>query len=163
MRRLWLMIAVALALTAGTKTVSATDTPMTPVMISIMTPVQGPTPEWDVKGFRIDILYGRCHNMYGLDIGGVVNHATGKEIGLAASFVLNYAEEEFTGLQVSTVNISSRVNALQIGVYNEADDMTGLQIGLINHTRLMYGVQIGLINVIENNDLPFLPIVNFFF
>ena len=163
MKNVWLMV-VALTLVGGIQTVSAEEpAPMTPVMISIMTPVQGPTPEWDVKGFRLDILYGRCHNMYGLDIGGVANHATGKEVGLAASFVLNYSEKEFTGLQVAAVNVSSKVKALQIGVYNEADDMTGLQIGLINHTRLMEGCQIGLINVIDRSDFPFLPVINFLF
>ncbi|MFA7256904.1 MAG: hypothetical protein WC047_04960 [Kiritimatiellales bacterium] len=161
MKKLWLMIAVVLALAAGTQTVSAEDTPMTPVMISLMTPVQAPSPEWDVKGLRIDLLYGRCQNLYGMDL-GLVNHTVGKEIGLAAGLV-NLTQDKFVGLQVGAVNIAERASALQLGVYNEADDMSGVQIGLINHTRLMRGVQVGLINVIENNDLSFLPIVNFFF
>jgi hypothetical protein len=76
---------------------------------------------------------------------------------------VNYVEKNFTGLQVGAVNIGGRVKALQVGLFNEADDMSGLQIGLINHTRMMRGVQVGFINVIENNDLSFLPIVNFFF
>ena len=161
MKRLWLMLAITLVLTVGTQTVSAEDTPMTPLMLSLMTPAQAPTPEWDVKGLRIDLLYGRCQNLYGIDL-GLVNHTVGKEIGLAVGLV-NYAEANFTGLQVGAVNIGERVKALQVGVYNEADDMSGLQIGVINHTRIMRGVQIGLINVIENNDLSFLPIINFFF
>jgi len=161
MRKLGLLIAVTLVLTFGIQAVSAEDIPMTPVMISLLTPAQAPSPDWDVKGLRIDLLYGRCQNLYGLDL-GLVNHAVQKEIGLAAGLV-NYDEDQFTGLQIGGVNIGGRTAALQVGVYNHADDMSGLQIGLINHTRLMRGLQIGLINVIENNDVPFLPIVNFFF
>jgi hypothetical protein len=158
---MWLMIAMTLAFFAGTQTVSAEDTPMTPVMISLMTPAQAPSPEWDVKGVRLDLLYGRCQNLHGLDL-GLVNHTVGKEVGLAVGLV-NNAEKSFAGLQAGAVNIGGRVSALQIGLFNEADDMSGIQVGLINHTRIMRGVQIGLINVIENNDLSFLPIVNFFF
>lgn len=161
MRSLWLMFAIALALTAGTQTVSAEDAPMSPVMISLLTPAQTPSPEWDVNGLRINLLYGRCRDMYGLDI-GLVNQTSGKQLGLAVGLV-NYGEADVTGLQIGGVNIGERVKALQIGLYNEADDMSGIQIGLINHTRIMQGCQIGLINVIENNDLAFLPIFNCFF
>jgi len=162
MSRLCLMFAVALTLTVSAKTVSAKDTPMTPVMISLMTPAQAPSPEWDVAGLRIDLLYGRCQNLKGIDI-GLVNHTVENEVGLDVGVLVNYVEKDFTGLQVGAVNIGGRVKALQVGLFNEADDMSGLQIGLINHTRMMRGVQVGFINVIENNDLSFLPIVNFFF
>jgi hypothetical protein len=160
MRRLWFMIAVALV-AIGPRTVSAEEFPMTPVMISLMTPAQAPTAEWDVKGLRIDLLYGRCQNLYGLDL-GLVNHTVKQEVGLAVGLV-NYTEGKVVGAQIGGVNIGERVKALQVGLYNEADDMSGIQLGLINHTRLMRGVQIGLLNVIENSDLAFLPIVNFFF
>jgi hypothetical protein len=140
---------------------SAADAPMTPVMISLLTPAQAPTPEWDVKGLRLNLLYGRCQSLYGVDV-GLVNHTVKKELALAVGLV-NYSEDEVTGVQIGGVNIGERVKALQVGLYNEADDMSGVQLGLINHTRLMRGVQVGLINVIENNDLAFLPIVNFFF
>jgi hypothetical protein len=156
-----LMAVLALALPAGIQTVSAEDVPMTPVMVSLMTPAQAPSPEWDVKGVRINLLYGRCQNLYGLDV-GLVNHTVGKEVGLAVGLV-NYTEQRFTGLQIGGVNIGEEVNAMQVGIYNEADDLSGVQIGLINHARIARGVQVGLINVIENNDLSFLPIVNFFF
>jgi hypothetical protein len=161
MRKLWFICLIALASTVGTRAVFAEETPMTPVMISLMTPAQVPTPEWDVKGLRIDLLYGRCQNLYGLDV-GLVNQTVKKGVGLAVGLV-NYTEQSFTGLQVGGVNIGKEVNALQVGVYNEADDLSGVQVGLINHTRIARGLQIGLINVIEDNDIPFLPIVNFFF
>lgn len=162
MRSLWLMIVMALALGAGIQTVSAeTPVSVTPFMFSFFNPAQIPAETCDVAGLRLGVLYGKCGNLTGLDV-GLVNHATGSETGLALGLV-NYTEDKFTGLQVGAVNIGDRVSALQVGLYNGADDMSGLQVGLINHTRLMRGVQIGLINVIENNDIPFLPIVNFFF
>lgn len=161
MRSLLFVSVVALTMTVGIQTVSAETAPMTPVMISLITPAQAPSPDWDVKGLRLDILYGRCRDLYGLDI-GLVNHTTGKQIGLALGLV-NYTEKSFTGLQLGGVNIGEEVNALQLGLYNEADDLSGVQIGLINHARIARGLQVGLINVIESNDLQFLPIVNFFF
>jgi hypothetical protein len=135
--------------------------PVSPVMLSLFTPVQVPSSDYDVAGLRINLLYGQCQNLYGVDV-GLVNHATGREIGLAVGLV-NISEKGFTGLEVGLVNVAERVAALQIGIYNGGDDVSGLQIGLINHARIMRGVQIGAVNVIENNDLPFLPIINFFF
>jgi hypothetical protein len=161
MKRYCLIAAVALALTAGARTVFAEDAPTTPVMISLLTPAQVPSADWDVKGLRLNLLYGRCQDLYGLDL-GLVNHAAGQETGLSAGLV-NYAEGKAVGVQIGCVNVGERVKALQVGVFNEADDMSGLQVGLINHTRLMRGVQVGLVNVIESNDLTFLPIINFFF
>lgn len=161
MKKLWLMLIVALA-SAGIQTVfSEEPAPMTPLMFSIMNPAQVPSENYDVNGLRIDLLYGKCRNLTGLDV-GLVNYATGRETGLEVGLV-NSAEKSFTGLQIGVANVSDRVRALQIGVFNGADDMSGMQIGLINHTRIMRGCQIGLVNVIENNDLAFFPIINCFF
>ena len=161
MRRFWFVIAVSVLLAAGVQDVFAEDAPMTPVMLSLVSPAQVPAPDYDVNGLRIDLLYGRCQNLYGLDL-GLVNHTAKEEIGLMAGLV-NYTEGKVVGVQLGGVNIGDRVKAVQLGLYNEADDMSGLQLGLINHTRLMRGVQIGLVNIIENNDIAFFPIVNFFF
>jgi len=164
MRNVWLMMIVALALVAGTKIVSAEESaPMNPVMFGFFNPAQVPAENYDVAGLRIDLFYGKCRNLTGLDAGVVVNHATGNVTGLQACFVVNYVEKDFTGLQIGLVNIATKVNALQIGLFNGADDMSGLQIGVINDTRMMRGCQIGVINVIENSDISFLPIINFFF
>jgi hypothetical protein len=162
---MWLMIAMGLALTAGMQTVSAEEpAPMTPVMIGWFKPAQIPSEKWDVYGLRVDLFYGKCRNLRGVDAGGLVNHATGDVMGLEACFVVNYVETDFTGLQVGLVNVvSHQASALQIGLYNGADDMSGLQIGVINHARLMRGFQIGVVNVIENSDVPFLPVLNFLF
>lgn len=162
MRNVRLVMTVALVLMSGTQFVSAEDTaPLTPLMLSLATPVQAPSPEFDVAGLRIDLLYGRCRNMCGLDA-GLVNHTTGDETALAAGLV-NYVEKDFSGLQVGAANLADGAYAMQIGFYNGADDIVGMQIGVINHARLMRGLQIGVINVIESNDISFFPIINFFF
>jgi len=156
------MIIVAAVLSAGAQTVTAEESaPMTPFMFGLFNPAQVPTEDYNVDGLRIDLLYGKCRDLTGLDA-GLVNHATGKVIGLEAGLV-NYVEKNFTGLQVGGVNTGDRVKALQIGLFNGADDMSGIQIGLINHTRIMRGCQIGVVNVIENNDIAFFPVFNCFF
>jgi len=162
MKKKWRIVAASLAV-LGIQTLHAEEVknPVTPLMLSLVNPVQVPSAKYDVKGIRLDLLYGRCQNLYGLDL-GLANHAAGTEVGLEIGLV-NLADEKFVGLQLGAVNYGARVKALQVGLYNGADDMSGLQVGVINHTRLMRGMQIGLVNVIENNDLAFLPIVNFFF
>jgi hypothetical protein len=165
MKNMWLMMILALVLVTGTKTVSAEEpAPMTPFMLGWFSPAQAPAANWDVCGLRLDVFYGKCRNLTGLDAGILVNRATGDVIGLEACFVVNYVERDFSGLQIGTVNVVSReAKALQIGFYNGAEDMSGLQIGVVNRTRLMRGCQIGVVNVIENSDIPFLPVINFFF
>ena len=67
------------------------------------------------------------------------------------------------GLQVGGWNWAENCDGVQIGFVNTADCMRGLQIGGINVTRKMYGVQIGFLNIIEDNDVPFFPVLNWYF
>ena len=67
------------------------------------------------------------------------------------------------GLQVGVWNWIEDFDGVQIGVVNTTDRFRGLQIGGINVTRKMYGVQIGFLNVIEDNDIPFFPVLNWYF
>ena len=161
MRNLRVMI-VLLALSVGVQCVSGEESPgATPVMVGLWTPAQLPSAEWDVAGVRLDLLYGSCRNLYGLDL-GLVNFTQENEVGLNIGLV-NRVDGKFTGLQLGVVKVADTASALQIGLYNGTDDLAGVRLGLINHTRIARGVQVGLINVIENNDLAFLPLVNFFF
>ncbi|MCU0856879.1 MAG: hypothetical protein MUC65_00555 [Pontiellaceae bacterium] len=163
MKKVWFIIAVSLAMFSGVQSVCAEGetNPATPLMLGLVTPAQFPSDQYDVKGVRLNLPYGRCQCMYGLDL-GLINHALDREVGLELGLV-NLVEGKFIGLQTGVVNVAGKASALQVGLYNGADDMSGVQVGLINHTRLMRGMQFGLVNVIESNDLSFLPIVNFFF
>ena len=160
MKRVKIVLLVILTLAAGGHLL-AEQPPVTPAMLSLFTPAQVPSPDWEVQGLRVNLLYGECVNLYGLDL-GVVNRLEGEMICLQAGLV-NLSGKQFTGLQLGLVNYSDRVKALQVGLYNGGDDISGLQIGLINNVRIMRGCQLGLINVIQNNDIPFLPIFNCFF
>lgn len=159
------------------------DTPVlegsgyTPFMLSLVSPLQVPPRDFDVGGLRLNLIYGECVNFDGLDLGLVgrsVGHGNGLLINGLANIVdgdslalqlgcVNYVKGNFSGMQVGLVNFCTAGQAFQLGFYNGADHVEGLQLGVINMTRTMIGVQIGLINVIQNNDVPFLPLINCYF
>ena len=162
----------------------AAGNPYTPFMLSLATPLQVPSADFDVGGLRVNIIYGECQNFDGLDISGIVGrsvgHANGLQIagianvvdgdgmGLRICLCANYVSGSYEGLQIGAVNFAaahskSTANAFQIGVYNGSDYIKGCQIGVINFAREMIGVQIGLVNVIQNKDVPFLPVINGYF
>ena len=102
---------------------------------------------------------------YGLQAAGLVNRAGdfyGAQVGC-----LN-AADYVAGLQVGVANMgfdrsgpkAGDVHGVQVGVVNACNSGAGLQVGLWNNARTFAGVQIGLVNVIEDHDLPFMPIVN---
>ena len=149
----------------------------TPFMLSLVSPLQVPFRDFDVGGLRLSLIYGECVNFDGLDIGLVgraVGHGNGLLINALATIVdgdslgwhiglVNYVKGNFTGLQTGLVNYCTAGQAFQLGFYNGADHVEGFQLGVINTTRTMIGVQFGLINVIQNNDVPFLPLINCYF
>ena len=134
-----------------------------PFMLSFVNPIQVPPADFDIGGFKLNLIYGECHDMTGLDIGlfsqnmgdATALHINGVSViggngkGLMISLIANYVEGEYGGLQ--------------IGAYNHATHLSGLQIGVINYASTAYGLQIGVINVIEDNDISFLPIINGYF
>ncbi|MBP5228442.1 MAG: hypothetical protein J6336_13765 [Kiritimatiellae bacterium] len=111
----------------------------TPVMLSLVTPVQAPSSEYDVTGFRLSLLYGDCHDFTGLDIG-----------------VVSRTAEDFTGLGIGGVNIAGgKLYGGQVGLINWsadkktgwADISTGLQLGALNYAEAFCGLQDGLVNI----------------
>jgi hypothetical protein len=130
-----------------------------------------------VYGLRINVIYGVCRDLYGLDaglvnhvkgttkalqVGAIANICDGPAMGLQAGLV-NTAGSILSGLQIGAVNYAERASVLQIGAFNGADHVDGLQIGVINVTRTLIGLQIGVVNVIQDNDIPFIPVINFYF
>ncbi|MCL1887939.1 MAG: hypothetical protein FWF96_03600 [Kiritimatiellaeota bacterium] len=151
-----------------------------PVMFSLLAPVQLPSMDWDVKGFRLGIFYSECVSFDGLDINGLVGRATGHGNGLQLAGICNYVDGSGVGLQIAPVNIveggfagiqlglanyagtlpGAEGKGFQAGFFNGASVFKGFQLGVINYTEMMVGVQIGLINIIQDKDWSFLPIVN---
>ena len=149
----------------------------TPVMLSFFSPLQVPGPDFDVGGLRLNILYGRCCNFDGLDLGLVgvadnhangllanllVNYAQGDGLGLHVGCV-NYFRGDFKGWQVGVADWIDSGDMVQIGFYNGGYDVQGLQIGVINTANKLQGLQIGLVNIITSSDVSFFPIINGFF
>lgn len=177
MKTKFLLIALSLTFIAGSDGFAqAQPAPrFTPFMFSLVTPLQVPPADFDVGGLRLSLLYGECHDFVGLDI-GTVGRATGDADGFQAALVANVVGGgglglqvapvncvlgDYAGLQIGAANYVKSLQGLQIGaLFNRADYVEGAQIGLINVTRQMIGVQLGLVNVVQDNDLPFLPIFN---
>ncbi len=125
----------------------------TPVMLSLVTPVQAPSSDHDVTGLRLSLIYGECQEFTGLDI-GVIGNARKDFTGLAVGG-LNFAGDRLYGAQVGLVNWNGnaattwerRSVGAQIGILNCADAFCGLQDGLINTSGGSFlGLQSSLVN-----------------
>ena len=142
------LFAAAAALSAAS---CAADS--TPVMVSLLAPVQAPTWNWDVTGFRLSLLYGDCRDFAGLDI-GVVSRASCAFDGVGIGGV-NIANGRLRGVQIGLLNwsgcagseASGRPLGLQYGGVNCADSFLGLQDGFVNvSTGALSGLQYGYAN-----------------
>ena len=147
-----------------------------PVMFSLFTPIQWAPADYDVGGFRLNLLYGRTCNFDGLDL-GLVSVADGHSNALAVNLV-NYAATDgcglhiglanvfggdYKGLQIGLGNVCESGDICQIGVLNNCYDGIGHQIGVVNFAEHFEGVQIGVVNVIGCSPVKFLPIINWYF
>lgn len=113
----------------------------TPVMVSLVTPVQAPSADYSVKGFRLSLVYGQSRDFMGLDIG-----------------IANRAEGEFTGVGIGGANIADgRLYGGQFGLVNwNGSDFRawesvskGCQLGLVNYAGSFCGLQNGVINITD--------------
>ena len=128
------IVAGACALLAG-----AASAGTTPVMASLVTPVQAPSRHYDVTGLRLSLIYGDCRNFTGLDIG-----------------IAQRAAQDFTGIAIGGVNISGgHFLGGQLGLVNWSDDLRsdwqnrskGAQFGLVNYAGSFCGLQDGIVNI----------------
>ena len=131
----------------------------TPVMLSLVTPVQWPDKDYEVKGLRLSLIYGESRDFKGLDI-GLINRTVGDFSGLAIGGG-NIADRTVHGLQLGLVNWNgnSRVAwgrrsiGAQIGIVNFSDTFCGLQDGCVNISgNKVTGVQCGYFNCANDLD-----------
>ncbi len=158
---------------------SACSTSWTPVQGAIFNPEQIFSESTDVRGLRVNVIYGKNASVYGLDVGlwneveervrgiqlaGVVNLARELD-GIGASGLVNKVEERVRGLQCGVANYAGEVAGVQIaGISNQSNSVVGVQIGgLVNDAEKLVGLQIGLLNFNKSGPLPFFPIFNFGF
>ena len=144
----------------------------TPVMVSLLTPIQVPYRSYDVTGFRLSLIYGDCVNFTGFDLGlvprtaedftglaiGGVNVVGDEFSGLSIGGV-NYAGGRHVGCQVGLVNWNTFASAepghrsigAQFGVLNAAESFCGLQDGIVNFTTDTFvGWQTSPLNLADN-------------
>jgi len=176
MRSILLVVAMA-ALAAP---LSAADADQSFFNVALFNPVQIFPEGDDIRGIRLNLIYGKNANVSGIDVGFIAGHVTGDFKGLQwqpinlvdgkfegwqNGWLLARTRGEFQGLQSAAINLGkTRVEGVQFGLVNSASDMSGLQLGIVNLTEQMYGLQIGLVNIIESKDkLPILPIINWRF
>ena len=114
-----------------------------PVMFSLLDPVQWPSSQSDVGGFRLSLLYGECADFAGLDI-GLVGRATGDFRGLSIGGA-NIVSRRLVGLQVGLVNWNSN------GDISSDRRSIGVQYGFLNFADSFFGLQNGWINISPNN------------
>lgn len=136
----------------------------TPVAFGAYPIVQCPERDYDVTGFRFNLLAGRHRNVVGFDMGVIANICDGSCSGFEFSAVCNvvgdsawavqfsaacnYSSNYSKGFQFAMVNWSAADFAgVQLGLFNFVGDFSGLQMGLLNSAESGGGVQFGLVNV----------------
>ena len=146
-------LAMAMALVAA----GAVFADTTPVMVSLVTPVQAPASDMRVTGVRLSFIYGECAGFKGLDL-GLANRTVGDFSGVAIGGA-NIAGGRLYAGQIGLVNWNGCADrewanvskGCQIGLLNYADSFCGLQDGAVNIAGgLFTGLQAGFINFTED-------------
>ena len=116
------------------------------LMLSVFSPGELPTPSSSIYGGRLSLIYGECHELYGLDLG-----------------VAGYMRERLCGAQLNAVwnGVGTDVAGCQLGLVNTAEgDAAGLQLGLVNVADHLYGCQLGLVNIVTDRACTVWPFIN---
>ena len=132
-----------------------------PIQIALFTPVQIIPEDNHIKGFRLNLVYGRNASVTGLDV-GLINHSTRGSSKGAQFGLLGLVDSNFTGWQCNTVNITKgHFKGFQLGIVNYSKRVCGIQFGLVNYAVNINGLQIGLVNIIEKGGaFPVFPVIN---
>ena len=86
---------------------------------------------WDIFGLDVNLLYGDCNKMYGLEVAGLANTARLDMLGIQASLGFNLANRKAKGAMVSCFNMCNRTTY-------------GLSVDLVGMNREFYGWQLAL-------------------
>ena len=116
------------------------------LMLSVFSPGQLPAPSSSITGGRLSLIYGECHELYGLDLG-----------------VAGYVREHAIGVQLAAIwnGVGTDMDGLQVGLLNTVEgDLSGLQLGLVNIADRLYGCQIGLVNIVQDRDWTVFPFIS---
>ena len=154
---------------AGANT-SRLDTPSygyTALAVGLGTPASLPWGnDWDVFGLQLNLMYGECRILRGVQVAGIANVAVREMRGVQAAFLFDYTPHDAWGWQFAAGGTyANRVFGLQsaLGV-NFTGELHGAQIGIVNYAETCPGgFQIGLANIIMDNQFPLIPFFNCYF
>ena len=120
----------------------------TPVQLNLASPLGLPWADRDVKGLRMNLIYGHSLDVCGLDL-GVVGANRGETVGLQMNG-FNYNDGIFRGVQLGALGsftVKSSYGVQLAGLINWGiDDNAGLEAGLLNFSVAYTGAQIGFLN-----------------
>jgi hypothetical protein len=152
--------------------------PITSFQLSLFHPAQIFSDDYNVDGFRFNLIYGVNEDLRGIDL-GLFNESRGNahvfELGLD-----NRVGRDFGGVQIGLFNeVKREVKGVQLGLlanidrqgcegvqmavfYNDSqEELKGLQLGIVNHAGSLDGVQIGILNFNDDTRyMGFFPFIN---
>lgn len=122
--------------------------------------------DWDVFGPQLNLVYGECRHLRGVQVSGIANVAVCEMRGVQAAFLFDYTPHDAWGWQFALGGTyANRVFGLQsaLGV-SFTKELHGAQIGIVNYAeKCPGGFQIGLVNIIMDNQFPLIPFFNCYF
>lgn len=119
----------------------------------------------NVKGVRLNLLYGKNTNMNGLDINilalGETNNFTG--VQLSPLWIgANKVNNSFTGVGIGFANIHlGQSTGVVIGGVNYTNDFNGLQWGFVNFNQRKSVINLGGVNINQGESLVDIGFVNY--
>lgn len=125
------------------------DHSITPLSLSIATPIQLAGPTWNVYGLALNLFYVQHHEMYGLDL-GLVSFNRDNFAGIQVQGAVSWSNIDANGLQISGLanSVLGNGNGIQLSScvnYNRGDFVGG-QLSAVNYNGAICGFQGGVFN-----------------
>ena len=112
--------------------------------------------DWDIYGLDVNLAYGDCNKMYGLEIAGIANTARLDMLGLQGSIACNFANRDAVGAQIAAVNLGNRTTyGLSVDFAGLHRDFLGLGVdGLIcAYDSEYYGLEVAGLGSAVREDM----------
>lgn len=151
---------------AGLFLIGSTITMGASFELGLFSPTQLQSPNSDINGARIGLIWTENRNVEGLDLnliaskkanftglslGGFYDETTRNFTGVKIPFWgINRVGGNFTGLQLGSLNMVDRhMLGAQFGLVNLIGSGEGFQMAGFNKAKSMKGVQVGFVNYTE--------------
>jgi hypothetical protein len=112
--------------------------------------------DWDIFGLDVNVVYGDCNKMYGLEVAGLANTARLDMLGLQASAGCNFANRDAIGAQVALVNLGNRTTyGLSLDAVGLRRDFLGLGVDALigAYDSEFYGVEVAGLGSAVREDM----------